>query len=233
MTSANETGLGAAGPASGAPRSLVIWGAGGQAVSVAGVAISAGFSVVCFVDPLKAPAELLGMPVRSEVPGNSDPEPINMAIAIGDNFSRQTLQDTLSGLPGPFNFPVIAHPSAVVSPFSRVGAGTVLMPGSVIGPNSQVGAFCIVNTGASLDHDSAMKDFASLAPGAVTGGRVEIGFRSAVGIGAAIKQGVVMGDDTVVGAKSYLNQNLPGRVIAYGSPAKVIRTRSPGEPYLT
>ena len=107
------------------------------------------------------------------------------------------------------------------------------MPGSVIGPNSQVGAFCIVNTGASLDHDSAMKDFASLAPGAVTGGRVEIGFRSAVGIGAAIKQGVVMGDDTVVGAKSYLNQDLPGGVIAYGSPAKVIRTRSPGEPYLT
>ena len=231
MTSANETGLVTAGPSSRVPRSLVIWGASGQAVSVAGVVISAGFSIVCFVDPLKAPAELLGMPVRSKIPGISNPEPIG--IAIGDNFSRQALHDTLSGLPAPLNFPVIAHPSAVVSPFSRAGAGTVLMPGSVIGPNSQVGAFRIVNTGASLDHDSAMKGFASLAPGAVTGGRVEIGFRSAVGIGAAIKHGVVMGDDTLVGAKSYLNPDLPGGVIAYERPAKVIRTRSPGEPYLT
>jgi acetyltransferase-like isoleucine patch superfamily enzyme len=77
-----------------------------------------------------------------------------------------------------------------------------------------------------------MKDFASLAPGAVTGGGVEIGFRSAVGIGTAIKQRVVIGDDAVVGAKSYLNQNLPSGVVAYGSPARIIRTRSPGAPYL-
>ena len=216
----------------GTARNLVILGAGGHAVSVAGVAISAGFSIVCFVDPLKAPTELLGNPVRAEIPGMSVREPISIAIAIGDNFSRQALRDTLGGLPEHFDFPVIAHSSAVVSHFSRVGAGTVLMPGSVIGPNSQVGAFCIVNTGASLDHDSAMKDFASLAPGAVTGGGVEIGFRSAVGIGTAIKQRVVIGDDAVVGAKSYLNQNLPSGVVAYGSPARIIRTRSPGAPYL-
>ncbi|MFM1959452.1 MAG: hypothetical protein RL588_969 [Pseudomonadota bacterium] len=202
-------------------------------MSVAGVAISAGFSILCFVDQLKAQDELLGIPVRPRIPEAPAPEPVNLALAIGDNSSRKSAHDALGGPQAKYAFPVIAHPTAVTSPFSEVGTGTVLMPGAVIGPNSKVGAFCILNTGASLDHDSTMGDFASLAPGAMTGGGVKIGLRTAIGIGAAIRHGLVIGDDTVLGAKSYLNRDLPGGVVAYGAPARIIRTRTPDTPYLT
>jgi acetyltransferase-like isoleucine patch superfamily enzyme len=77
-----------------------------------------------------------------------------------------------------------------------------------------------------------MLDFSSLAPAAVTGGTVQIGLRSAISIGATIKHGLKIGDDSVVGANSYLNIDLPSNQIAYGTPAKSVRTRKIGDSYL-
>jgi acetyltransferase-like isoleucine patch superfamily enzyme len=106
------------------------------------------------------------------------------------------------------------------------------MPQAVVGPNSKVGKFCLLNTHASIDHDCIMHDFSSLAPAAVTGGVVSIGRRSAVSIGAIIKHGVKIGDDSIVGAGSYLNKDLPSHQIAYGTPAIKVGERNIGEPYL-
>jgi acetyltransferase-like isoleucine patch superfamily enzyme len=106
------------------------------------------------------------------------------------------------------------------------------MPNAVVGPNTRVGRFCIVNTSASIDHDAAMADFSSLAPGAVTGGGVSIGRRSAVSMGAVIKHRVRIGDDCVVGAQSYVDKDLPDNVVAYGTPARSVRTRKAGDAYL-
>ncbi len=77
------------------------------------------------------------------------------------------------------------------------------MPLVNVGPNADIGSFCILNSSASVDHDSVLHDFASLAPGVICGGSVNIGTRSALSIGAVIKHGVEIGADTVIGAKSY------------------------------
>jgi acetyltransferase-like isoleucine patch superfamily enzyme len=106
------------------------------------------------------------------------------------------------------------------------------MPGSVIGPNSVVGKFCLLNTHSSIDHDCIMSDFSSLAPRATTGGNVKIGHRSAICIGATVKHGLSIGDDSVLGANSYLNFNLPSNKTSWGSPAKIIKERHPSDKYL-
>jgi acetyltransferase-like isoleucine patch superfamily enzyme len=113
-----------------------------------------------------------------------------------------------------------------------VGRGSVAMGGAVINPNARVGAFCVVNTNASLDHGSEMGDFSGLLPNAATGGNVSIGAFAAVCQGANIIHGVKIGDHTVVGAGATVLENVPPRVVAYGTPARVIRAREPGEPYL-
>jgi len=77
-----------------------------------------------------------------------------------------------------------------------------------------------------------MEDFSSLAPGALTGGRVRIGARSAVSIGATVKHGVSIGSDSVIGASSYVHTDVPAGVVAYGSPARKVRERFQGETYL-
>lgn len=213
-------------------RPLVIVGAGGHAVSVANVALSAGYTIQCFVDKNKKGLDLLGFSIMGDIAELGNPDSYSFGIAVGDNAIRERIYNELQAKHENLNFPSLVHASATVSSFASVGDGTVVMPQAVIGPNSKVGKFCLINTQASIDHDCVMLDYSSLAPAAVTGGAVVIGTRSAVSMGATIKNGVKIGNDSVVGANSYLNKDLPDNQLAYGTPAKQVRSRNVGDAYL-
>jgi acetyltransferase-like isoleucine patch superfamily enzyme len=43
---------------------------------------------------------------------------------------------------------------------------------------------------------------------------------------------IEIGENTVVGSSSLVTKNLPDDVLAYGNPAKIIRTRNKGEKFL-
>ena len=213
-------------------RPLVIFGAGGHAVSVANVALSAGYTIKHFVDKYKIGLNLLGISIIGDIAELADLEAYCFGIAVGDNAARERIYDELQTKHSNLNFPSLVHASATISSFTSIGDGTVVMPKAVVGPNSKVGKFCLINTQSSIDHDCVMLDFSSLAPAAVTGGTVQIGLRSAVSIGATIKHGLKIGDDSVVGANSYLNKDLPNNQVAYGTPAQQVRTRNIGDAYL-
>jgi sugar O-acyltransferase (sialic acid O-acetyltransferase NeuD family) len=213
-------------------RPLVIFGAGGHALSVANVALSAGYSIKFFVDKEKEGLTLLDYKIVGHIGILENIERFSFALAVGDNAVRESMyEDLINEFPNLY-FPPLVHSSAVVSFFTSIGAGTVVMPKAVIGPNSKVGNFCLINTQASIDHDCTMLNYSSLAPGAVTGGGVLIGLRSVVSLGAKIKHGIRVGDDSIVGANSYLNKDLPNNQVAYGIPAKQVRARNLGDPYL-
>lgn len=211
---------------------LVIVGSGGHAVSVANVAISAGYAIECFVDEKRQGSTMLGYRIVGDMAGLGNIHAYCYAMAIGDNALRARVSGDLLAAWPELRFPPLVHESATISSFAEIGPGTVVMPQAVIGPAARVGRFCVLNTRASLDHDSVMQDFSSLAPGAVTGGNVKIGFRSAISIGAVIKHGISVGADSVLGANSYLHHDLPDNQVAYGSPARIIRSRKTGEAYL-
>lgn len=106
------------------------------------------------------------------------------------------------------------------------------MAGATVGPSCSIGRFCILNTNSSLDHDSVMEDFSALAPRVATGGNCRIGAYSAVGIGAVLIHGIHVGEHTVIGAGSTVLTNLDSFTVAYGTPARAIREREPGEAFL-
>jgi acetyltransferase-like isoleucine patch superfamily enzyme len=53
-----------------------------------------------------------------------------------------------------------------------------------------------------------------------------------IGLGANVVHGLVIGEHTVIGAGSTVVRDVPDCVVALGSPARVTRTRSPGDRYL-
>jgi len=156
----------------------------------------------------------------------------SLIIAIGDNYSREQMAQRIREILPGARFATVIHPSCQLGGDVQIGEGCVLMPGSIVNQGSRIGDFCILNTRSSLDHDSEMKNFSSIAPGVTTGGNVQIGVGSCACIGAVIVEKVTIGDYTVVGAGSLLLNSLPDRVVAYGVPAKIIRRREPGDPYL-
>ncbi len=153
-------------------------------------------------------------------------------IAIGDNWKRKIVRDAVRSRCPDFKFINAIHPSAVVALNVRLGRGVFVMAGCIINPNAVVGDFAMLGTGAQLDHDSVLGNFASLSAGSITGGKVRIGDFAAVTLGVTVVDRISIGDNTVVGAGSLVLHDLPANVLAYGTPARVVRVREPGEGFL-
>ena len=172
----------------------------------------------------------MGYPVRQGLEAAGDD--LQVVVAIGDNFQRSLITETIRRKFRGVTFPAIVHEDASVSRFSSIGEGAVVLQKAVLGANAIVGRFGIVNTQASLDHDCHLGDFASLGPGSVVGGGVTIGERSAIGIGAVVKHEINIGRDVVIGACSYVHTDCRDETVYFGTPAKAIKERHKDTPYL-
>jgi sugar O-acyltransferase (sialic acid O-acetyltransferase NeuD family) len=153
-------------------------------------------------------------------------------VAIGDNFIRSNVAARITAACPGIQFLSAIHPRASIAREVSIGVGTVIMAGVVVNPCCAIGRFCILNSGSSLDHDSIMGDFSSLAPRATTGGNCRIGAYSALCIGAVLTHGVSVGEHAVVGAGSTVLGDIESHTVAYGTPARPIRQRPPGGRYL-
>ncbi len=100
--------------------------------------------------------------------------------------------------------------------------GSVIMPRSFINTGSVIGSNCIINTGAIIEHDNVIHDHVNINPGVVTGGGVEIGELSMIGMGAIILDHIEIGKECVVGAGSVVTRNVPDRCKVMGVPARIV-----------
>ena len=161
----------------------------------------------------------------------SDPQ-IGGIIGIGDNWNRKKVAETLLGQFPKFNFVNALHPFAIISKYAKIGRGVVAVAGSIINSGAEIGDHCIINTKASVGHDVSMLDFSSIAPGVTLGGNVKLGELSAISMGSVVRKNVTIGNNTVVGSSSYVHNDLKSNILAYGIPAKIIRSRNHGDTYL-
>jgi sugar O-acyltransferase (sialic acid O-acetyltransferase NeuD family) len=195
------------------------------------------FDILGLVDPHRDPneefmgyqvigkeEELEGIVLRHDVKGG--------IIAIGDNWLRKTVRDKILKNCPDFQFLSCIHPCTQIGKNVTIGRGTVVMPGVSINSGCVVHEHCILNTNSSLDHDSVMGEFSSLAPGATLGGDVGVGNFSVISMGANVIHGKKIGEHSLIGAGALINDNVGDRSVWYGVPAKFIRSRQPGERYL-
>jgi sugar O-acyltransferase (sialic acid O-acetyltransferase NeuD family) len=219
-------------------RKLLLIGSSGHAsVLLDAIELSGLFTIAGYVDDTLAAGtirrgySILG-PVAAAASICSEQLIDDVVIAIGDNWWRRKVYEDLICRHPKVKFPVIKHPSSWLSASAEIGQGAAILACSHIGPGSRVGDFCIVNTGSSIDHDCAMLRFASIAPGVFTGGLVQIGECSAIGVGTSISDRISIGDHTVIGTGAVVVRNIPNLVVAYGNPARVKRSRQEGEKYV-
>lgn len=153
-------------------------------------------------------------------------------IAVGDNHARRQITERVEAMLPGFRWVAAIHPSAIIAPTARIAAGTVVVAGAIINCHAVIGRHALINTGSIIDHDTVMGEFASTGPGVVTGGNVVIGKDSHIGLGAVIAHGVAIGAGSIIGGNAYVCRDVPDHVVSYGSPARIIRSRSDGERYL-
>lgn len=193
-----------------------LFGASGHGRVIKEIVGAMGIEAGCFYDDAPKYDCLAGIPVlKADEAGIKGP----VIVSIGDNAARRRVAERLKA-----DFATAVHPSAVVSPTSRIAEGTVVMQGAIVQANAAIGRHCIINTGVSIDHDCRIESFAHISPHATLCGGVTVGEGSWVGAGAVIVQGVKIGRWCVIGAGSVVLKDIPDGVTAYGNPCEVRRT---------
>ena len=91
-----------------------------------------------------------------------------------------------------------------IGAFSYINA----LNGVVIEDNVQIGSHCSIYSTSTIDN---------------TSGKIYLKNNCRIGSHTTILPGVSVGKNSVVGAHSLVNKDIPDNVVAYGVPAKVIK----------
>jgi sugar O-acyltransferase (sialic acid O-acetyltransferase NeuD family) len=139
-------------------------------------------------------------------------------VAVGDNALRKKI-----ALLTKHNFTNAIHPSAIISPFIKLGVGCMILHGTIIQAQTFIGNHAIINTGARVDHDCQISEYVHVAPAAVLCGSVQVGEGTFVGAGAVVIPGKKIGRWATIGAGAVVVHDIPDYAVAVGNPARIIR----------
>ena len=139
-------------------------------------------------------------------------------VGIDGNSTRLSLQEML--LNHGASFISLVHPSPVISKYSSIGTGSVVMADAVINPFFTLGQACIVSTCATIDHDCKLPDGVHVSPGVNVAGGCTAGKCSWLGISSKIKQLISIGSNVTIGAGSVVLKDVPDNQTVVGVLAK-------------
>ena len=185
---------------------MVLYGASGHCKVIIDILEANGIGIDYIVDDNPEVIELLGYPVRRNS-GEYD----EAIISIGACDLRKKVVDNISV----GKYLKAIHPSAIISPRSTIGDGSVVMQGAIIQSSATIGNHCIINTGASVGHDVKLDDFVHVAPHATLAGGVAVGEGSWIGAGTVVKQGIHIGRWCMIGVGSVVVDDIPDGVVAF------------------
>lgn len=96
-----------------------------------------------------------------------------------------------------------------------------------LGENTDIGAFSYINARAGVEIEDNVQIGGGVKIYSIStidgkSGKVVLKKNCRVGAQSVIMPGVIIGENSVVGALSFVNKDIPDNVVAFGVPAKVI-----------
>jgi len=177
-------------------------------------------SFECFMEPDEFWQEktILGKPVRKQ--SEFDSTKHKAIIGIGDSTIREKV--VKYQLPSDTEYPILIHPNVRISKWVDLGKGSIICAGNIITCDIKIGNFAFINLACTIGHDCILGDYLTLNPGVNLSGICNLGNHVTVGTNAAIRQGVSICDNVIVGMGSNVVKNIkePGTYV--GSPAKLL-----------
>ncbi|MFD2891035.1 acetyltransferase [Flavobacterium chuncheonense] len=197
---------------------MYLFGASGHGKVIADAILSnKNVAISAFIDDNPNTKTILEIPVLHsasiQLTSNDD-----CVLCIGNNKIRKNVAEKLKT-----NFTEVFHPKAVISNFSTIGKGTVVMAGAVVNPEVVIGKHCIINTNAVVEHDCFIEDYVHISPNAALAGNVVVGEGSHIGIGASVIQGIRIGKWATIGAGAVVINNVPNGAMVVGNPGRIIK----------
>ena len=194
---------------------MILFGASMHSEVILDLLFLNNISVEKILDDHPVNEELYGVPI---VKNEGNIEGHEALISIGNNGVRKIIAEKYH-----LDYVSAFHPKSVISRFSKIGKGTVVMANCVINAGAIIGDHVIINTASIIEHDCEIEDFAHISPNATLAGNVKIGEGTHVGIGACIIPGITIGKWCTIGAGTVITKNIPDNSVVVGNPGRIIK----------
>tara|TARA_R110002126_G_C10488035_1_gene502893 strand:+ start:5736 stop:6404 length:669 start_codon:yes stop_codon:yes gene_type:complete len=195
------------------PIDYILVGGGGHCHSCINSIVKSGHNVIGIIDGY-IEGDILGFPVigcDDDIPQLMIEHPnaefiVTVGMIKGTSALRQKLYENLVINNAVKNSTVSS--CAAVSPFAKIGVGSIVLEGAAINANAFIGENVIVNTGAIIEHDAYVGSHSHVSTGAIVNGGVKVGENCMIGSGAIILQAIEIVANTTIAAGSVVTKNI-------------------------
>lgn len=208
-------------------KKLIIIGAGGMGrcvycIAENSIGYGTDFIIKGFLDDnLNALDGFEGYePVLSGI-ANYQPEEDDVFVcSIGEVATKVKICEALKKKGGKFF--TLVHTKAVIGKNSKIGEGTIIDEGVHIDPDVVIGTDCLLQAQAIIGHDSVIGNYARIDTQCSLVGGTVVKDRATIYTHAMISHNVMVGEDAVVGACSFVIKSVKPGISVFGVPAKPI-----------
>lgn len=154
---------------------------------------------------------------------NQIKEPINIAIAIGNN---KTLLIMRKNIDNPnIIFPNLLAPNNIFFEQDSLilGVGNIFLSNSIVSYDVRIGDFNIINTGVNFGHHAEIGNYNVINPNVQLSGNTKIGNFNSIGLNSAFLPNKMIGDSNVVVPGSIITRNFKNNNFLAGNPATNIK----------
>ncbi|WP_136799816.1 acetyltransferase [Desulfosediminicola ganghwensis] len=137
------------------------------------------------------------------------------APRIREKVVQQLPQDTA--------YETLVHPSAVISRWVDIGEGSVICAGCILTCNIKLGKQTQLNIHTTIGHDCELADYFTSAPSVNISGNCHFGKYVYFGTAAAVRQGITICDDVVIGMGGVVVKNIEDSGVYVGNPVGKLR----------
>ena len=125
-------------------------------------------------------------------------------------FKNWKAPKILHGKPTKYNWTVLYPEGLILGKYTDIGAYTLIVAkhGVEIGEDVQIGSHCSLYSYSTIDNKT---------------GKVVLKKNCRIGTHSSVMPGVTVGENTIVGAHSFVNKSLPPNVVAAGCPVRILR----------
>jgi len=142
-----------------------------------------------------------------------------LVLAIGDLEARIRITTML---PSNTKYATVIHPSVHLTPYTKIGEGSVILGQVLLSCDVEIGKFALINPGTTISHDSSIGDFFMASPGVNISGNCKIGHRVFMGTNACTRNAITIADDITIGMGAVVTKDIQAKGTYIGNPASLI-----------